>query len=175
MNKEKEFSWKYGQKKWSRVNNFIVDDETGKVLDIKGSNQTLEAEVVLWSKNKNGTANQKWHFESLDSTFVIASLDHQDKVLDITASTKGESLSAYYNRFTPNQLWRMSTRGYLQSQTEDNLVADISGGNKDPGSSVIGWEKHDGNNQFWTFEDGRLISNLNGLAMERDCEYIFGI
>ena len=50
MNKEKEFSWKYGQKKWSRVNNFIVDDETGKVLDIKGSNQTLEAEVVLWSK-----------------------------------------------------------------------------------------------------------------------------
>ena len=50
MNKEQEFSWTYGQKKWSRVNNFIVDDETGKVLDIKGSNQTLEAEVVLWSK-----------------------------------------------------------------------------------------------------------------------------
>ena len=50
MNKEKEFSWKYGQNNWSRVNNFIVDDETGKVLDIKGSNQTLEAEVVLWSK-----------------------------------------------------------------------------------------------------------------------------
>ena len=54
-------------------------------------------------------------------------------------------------------------------------MADISGGNKDPGASVIGWEKNDGNNQFWTFEDGRLISNLNGLAMERDCEYIFGI
>ena len=35
MNKEKEFSWKYGQKKWSRVNNFIVDDETGKVLGAK--------------------------------------------------------------------------------------------------------------------------------------------
>ena len=50
MNQKKEFSWKYGQKKWSRVNNFIVDDETGKVLDIKGSNQTVEAEVVLWSK-----------------------------------------------------------------------------------------------------------------------------
>ena len=35
MNKEKEFSWKYGDKKWTRVNNFIVDDETGKVLEIK--------------------------------------------------------------------------------------------------------------------------------------------
>ena len=111
----------------------------------------------------------------MDSTFVIASLDHQDKVLDITASTKGKSLSAYFNRFTPNQLWRMTTRGYLQSQTKDNLVADISGGNKDPGASVIGWEKKSTEqsiNQFWTFEDGRLISNLNGLAMERDCEYI---
>ena len=111
----------------------------------------------------------------MDSTFVIASLDHQDKVLDITASTKGKSLSAYRNHFTPNQLWRMTTRGYLQSQTKDNLVADISGGNKDPGASVIGWEKKSTEqsiNQFWTFEDGRLISNLNGLAMERDCEYI---
>ena len=68
----------------------------------------------------------------------------------------------------------MSTRGYLESETKDSLVADISGGNKDLGASVIGWVKNDGNNQKWTFEDGRLISNLNGLAMERDCEYIFG-
>ena len=110
----------------------------------------------------------------MDTTFVIASLDHHDKVLDIGASKKGNSLSAYYNNFTPNQLWRMSTRGYLKSETKDSLVADISGGNKDPGASVIGWVKNDGNNQKWTFEDGLLISNLNGLAMERDCEYIFG-
>ena len=68
----------------------------------------------------------------------------------------------------------MSTRGYLESETKDSLVADISGGNKDLGASVIGWVKNDGNNQKWTFEDGHLISNLNGLAMERDCEYIFG-
>jgi hypothetical protein len=110
----------------------------------------------------------------LSTKFVIASLDHHDKVLDIGASKKGNSLSAYHNNFTPNQLWRMSTRGYLESETKDSLVADISGGNKDLGASVIGWVKNDGNNQKWTFEDGRLISNLNGLAMERDCEYIFG-
>ena len=44
-------------------------------------------------------------------------------------------------------------------------------GNKAPGASVIVWQKNDSNHQKWTFEDEHLISNLNGLAMERDCEH----
>ena len=40
----------------------------------------------------------------------------------------GDYLSASYNEFAPNQIWRMSTRGYLQ--TKEGIVAAISGGNR---------------------------------------------
>ena len=61
----------------------------------------------------------------------------------------------------------MDLQGYLQSDN-NGLVADVEGVNKNPGAQVIAMEKNNDINQLWTYEDGRLISNLNGLAMERD-------
>ena len=174
MNKKKIFSWKYGHKKWNRVSNYIILEDSGKILGTKGSNETLDDEVILWPKENMGTANQKWYFKSLVSTFVIASLDHRDKVLDIVESTKGKPLCANCICFTGSQVWYMDSMGCLESQTEDGLVADIYGANKDPGSKVIGSIKNDEQNQFWTFQDGRIISNLNGLAMERDGKHFLG-
>ena len=174
MSKKKIFSWKYGHKKLNRVSNYIIDEESGKILGIKESNETPDDEVILWTKENMGTANQKWYFQSLVSKFVIASLDHRDKVLDIVESTKGKPLCAYCNCFTGSQLWYMDSMGCLESKTEDGLVADICGANKDPGSKVIAWEKNGGKNQFWTFQDGRIISNLNGLPMERDGKHFLG-
>jgi len=157
-------SWEFGARRLIRENHFIVDEETGKVLDIEGGGTTSGTKVILW--NKHGGANQRWYFKHIDRHFFIASQrENKDNlVLDVAGATKGGKLIGYKAKGSDNQLWKMDRMGRLICKSD--LVADISGENKEPGAKVIGWSSHGGMNQLWTFEDGQLRSNLNNLAMK---------
>eukprot|EP00092_Neocalanus_flemingeri_P106042 GFUD01136004.1.p1 GENE.GFUD01136004.1~~GFUD01136004.1.p1 ORF type:complete len:564 (-),score=128.68 GFUD01136004.1:256-1947(-) len=155
-------NWEFGGKRLIRENHFIIEERTGKVLDIKGGTLASGTEVILWSKH--GGSNQRWYIKHEDRHFFIASHINKDLVLDVAGSSKGGKLLGWPVTRNDNQLWSMDKMGHMICKM--SLVADISAENKNPGADVIGWNLHGGNNQLWTFEDGQLKSNLNGLVME---------
>ena len=104
--------------------------------------------------------------------FFIASQDEPSKVLDIAGSKHGGDLCIWQARETTNnnQLWTLNEKGQLVSKI--SLVADIANGDtidmSSEGAKVIAWSPHDGLNQRWMFEDGKLMSGLSNLYMEAD-------
>lgn len=162
----KEFgvNWEFGGKRLIRENHFITEEATGKVLDIRGGSSASGTEVLLY--NKHGQSNQRWYFDQEDRHFLVASQsrDKNNLVLDVAGGRKGGKLLGWTAASTDNQLWQMDRMGHLICKKA--LVADIRGGKTDSGAEVIGFDKHMGNNQLWTFEDGQLKSNMNLLVME---------
>lgn len=163
-NKEFGVNWEFGGKRLARENHFITEEATGKVLDIRGGSSASGTEVLLYTKH--GQSNQRWYFEQEDRHFLVVSQsrDKNNLVLDVAGGRKGGKLLGWTAASTDNQLWQMDRMGHLICKKA--LVADIRGGNKDHGTDVIGFDKHEGNNQLWTFEDGQLKSNMNLLVME---------
>ena len=104
--------------------------------------------------------------------FFIASQDEPSKVLDIAGSKHGGDLCIWQARETTNnnQLWTLNEKGQLVSKI--SMVADIANGDtidmSSEGAKVIAWSPHDGLNQRWMFEDGKLMSGLSNLYMEAD-------
>ena len=115
-----------------------------------------EGQLWKWNEGRGG--------KHIDRHFFIASQrENKDNlVLDVTGF--GGKLIGYKARGSDNQLWKMDRMGRLICKSD--LVADISGENKEPGAKVVGWSSHGGKNQQWTFKDGQLKSNLNNLAMK---------
>ena len=60
-NKEFGLDWTFGKKQLIREGQHIKDEETGKVLDISGSDFRTGTEVILWTKNE--AANQAWYLQ----------------------------------------------------------------------------------------------------------------
>ena len=62
VNKSVGINWVFGSKHWLIEDGFIVDQQTGKVLDIEGGNPRYP--VIVYPKN--GGANQKWEVVPTD-------------------------------------------------------------------------------------------------------------
>ena len=60
-NKEVGLDWTFGDKHLIRDQQNIKDEETGKVLDISGSDFRAGTEVILWTKS--GGENQAWYLK----------------------------------------------------------------------------------------------------------------
>ena len=60
-NKEVGLDWTFGNKRLIRVQQYIQEEETGKVLDISGSDFRTGTEVILWTKNRS--PNQAWYLK----------------------------------------------------------------------------------------------------------------
>ena len=160
-------NWELGKDKWKRENNYLVHEESGKVLDVEGGSRDSGARVILWPKH--GGSNQRWYFHSEAAllTYFICSQVGVGKVIDVAESEKeGGKLLTYQGREkdNANQTWNMNRMGRMRSGL--GSVADIEGGSREVGANVISWEFHGGKNQLWTMEDGRLKSNHNNLVME---------
>ena len=108
--------------------------------------------------------------EEINEHFFIVNKEQNEHVLDIAGGKKGAKLISYAARLSnnDNQAWKIDMKGRIKSRT--GLVADISGSKKDVGAEVLAWTSHGGINQLWSFEDGFIKSNLNGLVLEVDVE-----
>ena len=52
-------------------------------------------------------------------------------------------------------------------------VADIEGGDVwTPGTSVITWPSHGGQNQMWRYEAGHIVNPAGGLVLEAEPDSI---
>ena len=60
-NKEVGLDWTFGSKQLFRDQEYIREEETGKVLDISGSDFRTGTEVILWTKNE--AENQAWYLQ----------------------------------------------------------------------------------------------------------------
>ena len=50
--------------------------------------------------------------------------------------------------------------------SKTGFVLDVEGCQKGAGTNVIAWNKHGGKNQQWRLEGKRIISFLNGMALD---------
>ena len=64
VNKSVGINWVFGSKHWLIEDGFIVDQQTGKVLDIEGGVASPRNPVILYPKH--GEANQKWEVVPTD-------------------------------------------------------------------------------------------------------------
>ena len=64
VNKYVDINWVFGSKHWLIEDGFIVDQQTGKVLDIEGEVFSPGREVIVYPKH--GGANQKWEVVPTD-------------------------------------------------------------------------------------------------------------
>ena len=74
-------------------------------------------------------------------------------VLDIAGGEQGGD----------NQLWKLE-EGRLVNKT--GMVADVMGANTEEEAEVVGWEKHDGENQKWSIKDKCIHSELTDMVMD---------
>lgn len=50
--------------------------------------------------------------------------------------------------------------------SKTGFVLDVQGCRKEAGTNAIAWNKNGGKNQEWRLEGGRIISLLNGMALD---------
>jgi hypothetical protein len=61
---------------------------------------------------------------------------------------------------SPNQLWTLTSDGYLQCRADPDLVLDVQGGDLVPGTPLIVWGRNSPRspNQMWALgRDGHLL------------------
>ena len=126
--------------------------------------------VSFCPNNKSQLAARFRGIAEIDEHFFIVSKEEKKHVLDICGGKKGGKLISYPARLSnnDNQTWKMDAKGRIKSRS--GLVADISGSNKDSGADVVAWTSHSGINQLWSFEDGFIKSNLNGLVLQVEAD-----
>ncbi|KAJ3666688.1 hypothetical protein Zmor_002122 [Zophobas morio] len=99
-----------------------------------------------------GLPAQRWKLENAYlGTFFFVNQSN-GKVLDIQGSLEsGHNLITFPNFGGANQQWYVNSDNTIVS-IKGNLALDISGGNQQPGTNVIAWEKHGGDNQKFRIE-----------------------
>ena len=84
-------------------------------------------------------------------------------VLDIAGGVKGGKLIIYTKHGGNNQLWKFQ-EGRLVNKT--GMVADIKDESKKQGAEVIGWARHDRDNQKWSMKENFIHSKLTDMVMD---------
>ena len=100
------------------------------------------------------TSNKSW--------FFIKSL-YSGLVLDIERGEKGGRIVTFPQHGGDNQLWTWRKKS-LMSKT--GFVLDVDHSNKEKGAKTISWVYHGGLNQQWTLDGDKIISCLNGMALD---------
>ncbi|GHO87410.1 thiol-activated cytolysin C-terminal domain-containing protein [Dictyobacter formicarum] len=95
-------------------------------------------------------------------------------VLDITGGTltPGTPVEIWSTNFptSPNQLWTLTSDGYIANKSNPNLVLDIKGGALTPGTPIIVWSKNQpaSPNQLWTLTSDGYIANKSNPNLVLD-------
>ena len=104
VNKSVGINWVFGSKHWLIEDGFIVDQQTGKVLDIEGEVFSPGREVIVYPKH--GGANQKWEVVPTDDWMKLR---NPKSGLYLQLTNNGQGLTVEGKIHTVNtpltQLW----------------------------------------------------------------------
>jgi hypothetical protein len=165
--------------RWKHENGFIVSELNGLVLDVKDAKKEKGAEVITWTKKDHDNLNQKWDFKD---GYIISRFN--GLVLDVKGGekSKGASVCLWEKKSAPNnqnQQWKWNGTGGAIKSCLNGLVLDIKSAQKEKGGQLILWDKDTtyssrqkipdnphAANQLWKYENGFLVSKLNGLVLD---------
>lgn len=135
---------------------FIVNKNSGLVLDIEGKNKDNGGNVIQW--NKNGGTNQKFKVVNLGNGYYQIVSVMNGKVMDVDDKSKenGANVHMWENNNGTNQQWSIDfvdgAYAYVVSRNSGKSL-DADNWGTEAGGNVIQWQL--GNmqaNQLWKFE-----------------------
>jgi hypothetical protein len=121
---------------------YIVSEDSGKVLDVHGGNQT---DVILYTLH--GGQNQQWIIHSNGS---IENVAFRGKYLDVSGAAQHDcaKLCVWSWNGGANQQFTIDKKGFIRAK-HSNKVLDVKGGNYADCTPIIQYTSHGGSNQKW--------------------------
>jgi Ricin-type beta-trefoil lectin domain-like/Zc3h12a-like Ribonuclease NYN domain len=135
----------------SKINYHIINENSGKSLDVAGWNIENGATIHQWSLH--GGDNQKWNFIDDGEGFYEIIARHSGLCLDDAQNSTedGGIIHQYTRHFGDNQKWKLENSDdgctFIISKI-GRLCLDATREIED-GTSIILWSKHGGINQKW--------------------------
>lgn len=100
--------------------------------------------------------------------FLLVSEKFPSVCLDVKFGNKedGGIVWTYPINRSPAQQWRLTSDGYIESALTNKLALDITAASRENGAKIVMWTKHGGPNQKWRYDNGMIISELNGKVLD---------
>ena len=102
-------------------------------------------------------------FESPNNQWFVIESKHSGMVLEIDGSKHGARIKTMERQGGDNQLWTwrgntlVSKTGYALDMINENRATEIR---------IISWDHYGGRSQQWKMEKDKIISTLNGYALD---------
>jgi hypothetical protein len=128
----------------------VVNANSGMDLAVSGNSTAAGAGIV--QQTADNALDQEWQLVPVgDGTYKLI---NRNSHLQLTApsSAQGAQLTQNTDDNATDSRWRLTPTGsgYAMSNQTDGMLADVSGGSKTAGASVIQWPSNGGANQHWT-------------------------
>ncbi|MCX5388589.1 RICIN domain-containing protein [Streptomyces sp. NBC_00094] len=134
----------------------VVNQHSGKVLDVSGVSSADGADVIQWPWN--GGDNQRWSVQpGYDGSFRLRNV-HSGRVLDNPGAspTDGQALDQWTNTDSPNQWWRLEPAPaggrYHLVNVSSGLYADVENGSVSDGARIVQRAASGAPGQEWRLE-----------------------
>ncbi|XP_035659347.1 uncharacterized protein LOC118404384 [Branchiostoma floridae] len=163
---------------------YIMSRQTGMVLDVRGSNHSDNAPIIIWQlkseeKEERKRLNQLWKYNSETGELESRMNGHRLDVAGGYAHSGAEIVNNPAN-YSPSQKWYFKPDGTIESGLGDMWVLDVKGGHTEPRTSVILHQRQEGGpsiSQQWDVvpyvpmfgEFFYIRSNLNNCYLQIMC------
>ncbi|HEY9059463.1 MAG TPA: RICIN domain-containing protein [Pseudobacteroides sp.] len=130
----------------------VVNENSGKVLDITGASMDNGARAI--QQSDNGAESQKWHFIDVASGYKRIVNVKSGKTLDVSDESKddGGAVIQWNSTGGNNQQWSLTDTGngyYKIINRNSGKLLDVTKQSLDDGALVQQWGDAGGKNQHW--------------------------
>ena len=128
----------------SQSNVMVVGQQSGRCIDLPGSNTSNGTQVQLW--DCHGGTNQRWTYTANRQLTVYG-----NKCLDANGqgTSNGTAVTIWDCNGQANQQWNLSANGTVTG-VQSGLCVDASGAGTANGTQVVLWSCTGGANQQWS-------------------------
>jgi len=123
----------------------IVSEMNGKALDVKGGQGNPGAQVIMWSRKNDRSANQLWYNDQ--SGCIRSTLN--DYALE--CSSKGARFTMQPFNGTDRQQWTWSGNRII-NRINPNECMDIERAEDKDEATLVSWDYKGSNNQHWKMQ-----------------------
>ncbi len=130
----------------------IVNENSGKLLDIKDASLSDGAEVIQWSDN--GGRSQQWYLVDADGGYKKIVNSNSGRVLDVKGMSveDGGAVAQWISNGGTNQQWKFVDIGngyYKIVNRNSGKLLDVKKWSTDDGGAVQQWSDAGRTNQHW--------------------------
>jgi beta-glucanase (GH16 family) len=130
----------------------VVNENSGKVLDVTGASVDNGARII--QQSDNGGESQKWYFADIGSGYKRIVNVKSGKTLDVSNESKddGGAVIQWNSTGGNNQQWSLTSSGngyYKIINRNSGKLLDVTKQSTEDGALVQQWADAGGKNQHW--------------------------